>query len=97
MRTELLRRFKNVYIGKRDEFEIDFIAVNNEQKIQYFQVAATTLDKNILARELRSLRKIPDAYPRFLLTLDEINRTANYDGIQKINVLDWLLQDSPNV
>ncbi|MDR3156418.1 MAG: ATP-binding protein [Lactobacillales bacterium] len=91
---ELLRRFKNVYVGKIDEFEVDFVAVNTKQEIQYFQVALTTLDKNILARELRSLRKIPDAYPRSLLTLDEINRTANYNGIQKINVLDWLLQDS---
>lgn len=48
-----------------------------------------------LQRELRSLQAINDQYPKYLVTLDQINRTANYNGIQKVNLIDWLL-DSHN-
>ena len=72
--------------------EVDFVAVTPDET-SYFQVAATTLDESILRRELAPLRRIPDNHPKYLLTLDEVFGEANYDGIRKVNVLDWLLGD----
>ncbi len=87
---ELKRRGCNVYVGQPDDGEIDFVAVKDSE-IVYYQVSATVLDENTLKRELAPLRKVQDNYPKYLLTLDEIFGSANYDGIKKINVLDWLL------
>lgn len=87
---ELLRRGYSVYVGQYEDSEVDFVAIDGE-KIIYFQVAATTLEEKTLKRELAVFRKISDNYPKYLLTLDEVFGTANYEGIQKINVLNWLL------
>lgn len=90
---ELLRRMKNVYVGKSQKYEVDFVGINANNEISYYQVALTTLDEKVLQRELRSLQEIKDSYPKYLLTLDTINRTANYDGIKKLNIIDWLLDE----
>lgn len=86
---ELLRRGYDVYIGKVDEYEVDFVAINSKG-IEYYQVAESVRDENTLNRELRSLDIISDHYPKFLLTMD-IDPETSYNGIRKINVLDWLL------
>lgn len=88
---ELLRRAGRVFVGELEDSEVDFV-VEDENGLQYFQVAATTLDENVLRRELAPLQKIPDNYPKFLLTLDDVFATADYDGIKKVNVLDWLME-----
>ena len=64
----------------------------NEKGITYIQVAATVRDENTLARELKSLKSIKDDYPKLILTLDE-DLEADYDGIRRLNALDWLLGD----
>jgi len=86
---ELLRRGYRVYVGKVDDLEIDFVAENRDG-IKYYQVALTTRDDAVLNRELRSLQKTGDHYPKYLLTMD-MDLEADYDGITKINVVDWLL------
>ncbi len=48
-------------------------------------------DENVLQRELSPLQKVRDNYPKYLLTLDEAFGTVDYDGIKKLNVLEWLL------
>lgn len=88
---ELLRRGYQVYVGKVDDMEIDFIA-KDRQGLKYFQVALTVRDEKVLERELRPLQKTKDYYPKYLLTLD-MDLTADYNGITKINVIDWLLSD----
>ena len=60
------------------------------KRVTYIQVAATVRDENTLARELTPLKKIQDHYPKLILTLDE-DPEAVYDGIRRINALDWLL------
>ena len=85
------RRGNKVYVGKGDRYEVDFVAINAKQEVSYYQVALTTLDEAVLKRELRSLQAIKDSYPKCLLTLDEYNKEANFNGIKKMNVLDWLL------
>ncbi|MCL1917510.1 MAG: ATP-binding protein [Peptococcaceae bacterium] len=89
---ELIRRGCKVHIGKLAEKEIDFVASNAGETI-YYQVSASTLDDNTLKRELEPLQKISDNHPKYLLTLDEYMPSANYDGIRKVSVLDWLLRD----
>lgn len=86
---ELLRRGYDVYVGKVDEFEVDFVAQNN-RGTAYFQVALTVRDEKTLERELRPLLSIRDHYPKVILTLDE-DPEAQYDGIRRINARDWLL------
>ena len=88
---ELLRRHKTVYVGKMDDTEVDFVAFG-ENGPEYYQVALTTLDPAVLARELAPLQQIKDQYPKYLLTLDELNPEADYDGIRKQNALQWLLK-----
>ena len=91
---ELLRRGYEVYIGKVDEYEVDFVALNKEGKT-YFQVADTLKgqDNNtkILERELKSLKKIDDNYEKIILTGDKIP-LSNEEGIKIRNVLEWLLE-----
>lgn len=87
---ELIRRGYKVYIGKIDELEVDFIAQNSEGTI-YYQVALTVREEKTLKRELESLEKINDNYPKILLTFDE-DLPTEYDGIKKINLIDWLLK-----
>lgn len=89
---ELKRRGYAVYVGQLDDGEVDFVVIDGDQ-IAYYQVAATTLEEATLKRELAPFKKIADNYPKYLLTLDEVFSTANYDGILKVNVLDWLLQE----
>ena len=87
---ELIRRGYKVYIGKAGEKEIDFVAENKEG-FTYFQVAYTTREKATLEREFPPLQDINDHYPKYILTMD-IDPIADYDGIKKVNVLDWLLE-----
>jgi predicted AAA+ superfamily ATPase len=86
---ELLRRGYEVYIGKIDDLEVDFVARGNKG-MQYIQVAASVRDENTLSRELASLQRISDNYPKVILTLDE-DPEADYEGIRRINALDWLV------
>lgn len=86
---ELLRRGYKVYIGKVDDLEIDFVA-ENRNGLKYYQVALSVRDDKVLERELKSLQKTGDHYPKYLLTFD-MDLEADYDGITKINIVDWLL------
>ena len=88
---ELKRRGYDVYVGKMDDLEVDFVAIKDTGKI-YVQVCETLKDNtnNTLQRELNSLRKINDNYEKIILTLDKMP-TSNEEGIIVKNTLDWLL------
>ena len=86
---ELLRRGYKVYVGKVDDLEVDFVAENRDG-LKYYQVALTVRDNKVLERELRALQKTGDHYPKYLITYD-MDMEADYDGITKINIVDWLL------
>ena len=86
---ELLRRGYEVYVGKIDSFEVDFVA-QNHKGITYYQVALSVHDESTLQRELRPLQAIRDHYPKIILTMDE-EPEEQYAGIRRINVRDWLL------
>ena len=86
---ELIRRGYDVYVGKLDDLEVDFVCMDQKRTI-YYQVAATVRDEKTLKRELLPLQKIHDHYQKILLTLDE-DPEADYEGIRRINALDWLI------
>ena len=88
---ELLRRGYDVYVGDIDDGEIDFVALGSDETA-YFQVSATTLDETTLNRELAPFNKVRDNYPKTLLTLDTLFADANYEGVRKRNVIEWLLE-----
>lgn len=87
---ELLRRGGKVYVGKHNEREIDFVVQKANNERVYYQVAYTVNDEKTYKREVSAFDRIKDNYPKFLLTLDYDK--ANINGIQKINVIDWLLE-----
>lgn len=86
---ELLRRGYDVYVGKVDAFEVDFVAVD-ARGTAYFQAALSVRDEKTLERELRPLMSIRDHYPKMILTMDD-DPEAQYDGIRRVNARDWLL------
>jgi uncharacterized protein len=87
---ELFRRGGKVYVGKHNDKEIDFVVQKPNNEREYYQVAFTINDEKTFTREISALKNIKDNYPKYLLTLDFDN--TSIDGIQKLNVIDWLLQ-----
>lgn len=86
---ELLRRGGKVYAGKNKQKEIDFVVQKPGNLVEYYQVAFTVNDPKTFNREFSALSDIKDHHPKYLLTLDFENTRIN--GIEKINVIDWLL------
>lgn len=86
---ELLRRGYDVYVGKADSFEVDFVAQNQDGN-HYYQVALTVRDMSTLDREIRPLQMLRDDYPKVILTLDD-DPSRDIEGIKIINARDWLL------
>lgn len=86
---ELQRRYREVHVGVVGNKEVDFVALEDTIP-HYFQVALTVRDKTTLERELAPLEAIPDNHPKTLLTLDP-DPPRNYDGIQQVSVIDFLL------
>jgi predicted AAA+ superfamily ATPase len=77
-----------VSVGKNLSYEVDFIATKGSE-ILYYQVSLTALDEVTYERELRSLLKINDQYPKYLITMDKIDFSK--DGIIHLNLFDFLL------
>lgn len=86
---ELLRRKYQVNIGKYAAAEVDFVA-QRQGVLTYFQVTADMTAEETFEREMRPLRNIRDNYEKIILTLDRYT-IGNYEGIQVIHVLDWLI------
>lgn len=88
---ELLRRNEGeIFIGKNEDCEVDFMAQMAGGERIYYQVSYQVNDRpKTLARELAPFYKIRDNYPKFLLTMDLV--PEQFDGIKKVNVVDWLL------
>ena len=86
---ELKRRNYQIWIGKTNNLEVDFVVRNNEGFTQYIQVSQTVQNPDTLARELAPLNSISDHHEKLLITMDF--DTGTYNGIKKINAIDWLI------
>ncbi len=85
---ELKRRNNQVWIGKTSNLEVDFVVRNNKGFTQYIQVSQTVQIATTLERELAPFNKIEDHHEKLLITMDY--DTGTYNGIKKINAIDWL-------
>ena len=86
---ELQRRNSQIWIGKTDNLEVDFVARYKNGYTKYIQVAYTVKEKKTLERELAPFAKIPDFNERLLITMDY--ETGSHNGVKQINAIDWLL------
>jgi len=90
---ELMSRGYEVYVGKTNQYEVDFIA---KKKIEsgidkkYIQVSYLLATKETREREFRPLREIGDNYEKIVLSLDEF--TSDSDGILHRNLVEWLAE-----
>lgn len=84
---ELRRRGYDVYIGKNEKKEIDFVAVKRDERI-YVQVCRTLPEDS--DRELANLLELKDHYPKYVVTLDEL-AGGNLNGVKIVHLVDFLL------
>jgi len=89
---ELLRRRYQVNIGKANNTEIDFVVRKPNGGREYIQVAWTAKEQSTFEREIRPFELVKDFNRRVLLTTD-VEPATSYKGIQKMNVIDWLLDN----
>jgi len=87
---ELLRRGYKVYVGNLANYEIDFVAEKGAKKI-YIQVCYMLSGEKTIEREFRSLLKIEDQFPKYVVSMDRLDMSL--DGIMHQNVIDFLLKD----
>jgi predicted AAA+ superfamily ATPase len=85
---ELKRRNHQVWIGKTNNLEVDFVVRDNQGFTQYIQVSQTVQSAKTLERELSPFESISDHHEKILITMDY--ETGTYNGIKKINAIDWL-------
>lgn len=86
---ELRRKGYEVYIGKNETKEIDFVAVRRDERI-YVQVCRSLPEKS--DREMANLLSIKDHYPKYVVTMDEL-AGGNMDGVKIVHLMDFLLQE----
>ena len=86
---ELLRRGYEVYIGKLNTREIDFVAVRRDERV-YVQVCRNLPEDS--DREIGNLLDIKDHYPKYVVTLDEL-AGGNVNGVKIVHLSDFLLSD----
>lgn len=84
---ELKRKHFEIFTGRNNEAEIDFV-VKKQNQILYIQVAESVKDSATLARELSAFKNINDSYPRILITMDK-SLNEDYNGVRNINALDF--------
>ena len=86
--THLLANDYEVKVAKLYDYEIDFIAIKN-QNIIYIQVAYLLIDDKTIKREFGNLQRIKDNYSKFVVTMDE-QQFDSYEGIIHYNIMDFL-------
>ena len=87
---ELLRRGNSVWIGKNNQYEIDFVCKDKNGYTQYYQVVMSMRNEDTKNRELRAFDSIKDHNPKTIISLDP--EEPVYEGIVCRNALKWLLE-----
>ena len=80
-----------VYVGKMNNLEIDFVGIKNDYRI-YVQVAYLLHNEKTKEREFGNLLKIDNNYRKYVVTLDSFSSGTNYKGIDQLHLRDFLKQ-----
>lgn len=88
---ELIRQGYSITIGKIQDLEVDFVCRKANQ-IKYIQISQSILDENTRKREFKSLEKISDSYPKYVISMDSFDFSAN--GIIHLNIIDFLKSEN---
>lgn len=102
--NELIARGYNIDVGivetrnynERKNYEVDFVCNKGFQKI-YIQSALTLGDYEKTQQETLSLKNINDSFRKIIIVKDELKPYITEDGIEVINLFDFLLNDSVNI
>lgn len=87
---EMKRRGYDVYIGKNNTKEIDFVGVRRDEKI-YVQVCVQLPDGS--DRETANLMDIKDHYHKYVVCRDPL-ALGNDNGIEIVHIADFLVRDN---
>lgn len=87
--NELIARGYDVYIGKTDNGEIDFVVDDFGDRF-YLQVADYLSSDDVLEREFGAYKNVADNFPKYVITMDKIDYSR--DGIIHKNIIEWLLE-----
>ena len=88
--NELIARGYDVYIGKTDNGEIDFVVDNFGERF-YIQVADYLSSEEVIEREFGAYKNVADNFPKYVITMDKMDYSK--DGIIHKNIIDWLLDE----
>jgi predicted AAA+ superfamily ATPase len=88
---QLIREGFVVYVGKTDHLEIDFVGQRLQERI-YVQVCFRLEGENTRKREVASLQKAVDNFPKYIVTLDEYGLGTTAEGIEVVHLRDFLLR-----
>ncbi len=83
----------DIYVGKKDAIEIDFVGIKQGKKV-YVQSAYLLNDESTQKREFGNLLAIQDNYPKYVVSLDEFYRESEFEGIKHLNLKDFLLKNT---
>lgn len=86
--NELISRGYDIYIGKTDKGEIDFL-IDDFGSRKYIQVADYLSSDEVIDREFGAYQSVNDNYPKYVITMDKIDYSRN--GIIHLNIIDFLL------
>ena len=88
--NELIKRDYEVYVGKNNNIEIDFVAKKDDKTI-YIQVTYELSNEEAREREFNAFKNIDDNYPKYIISLDK--RDFSQNGIKNINIIDFLMNE----
>lgn len=89
---ELLRHGYDVFVGKNETKEVDFVAEKNDERL-YIQVSYMLYDESTVEREFGGLMEIPNHYPKYVVTMDPLQNGGNYQGIRQVHLRNFLLAE----
>jgi uncharacterized protein len=81
----------SVTVGMEGNKEIDFIAQKAGKKI-YVQVAYILINEETINREFGNLLEIPDNFPKYVVTMDDLSEISAYKGIIRMHIKDFCLK-----
>lgn len=87
--NELLVRGYEVYVGKTQKGEIDFVAVKDGMR-EYYQVAYLLATEDVVEREFGAFKYVGDNYPKYVISMDKFDFSR--DGIIHKNMLKFLME-----